>query len=240
MRYTVFGRVLPERANVWFKPHVWQSSSGDSITVSCDASQLSISADLPSAEGYIDAFIMAEYVAQAIVSALGFALGTGYAVELLQVVTETGESHTFGVRPGNLHFDPSDPVFLQAAELAKKDVFLRLALRDYVRAIGQTLDCAHYCYRAIEAITSAFAEAHGDGWAKMHETLGTTRHEIEAIIKDYADPVRHGHWSAFKPTTAADRNKMLQLTREILARYLKWNEGLPNIGVQPSPGSGRD
>jgi hypothetical protein len=69
----------------------------------------------------------------------------------------------------------------------------------------------------------------------MHETLGTTRHEIEAIIKDYADPVRHGHWSAFKPTTAADRNKMLQLTREILARYLKWSEGLPNIGVQPSP-----
>lgn len=164
---------------------------------------------------------MVEQVAQAVVSALGFSLGTGYSVELLQVVTETGEAHTFGVRPGNLHFDPSEPVFLEAAEVAKKDVFFRLALRDYVRAMGQTIDCAQYCYRAIEGIKSSFG-AGDDGWPKMHDALGTTRDEFVAVVKDYADPVRHGNWAAFKPTTSAERNGMLQVTRDVLERYLKW------------------
>jgi hypothetical protein len=237
MKYVIFGRILPERADVWFTPQVWRSQTGDSITISCDASQLSINADLPSVGSYVDAFIMAEQVAQSVVSALGFALGTGYSVELVQVVTETGDPHTFGLRPGNLQFDSHNPVFLQAAELAKKDVFFRLALRDYVRAIGQTMDCAHYCYRAIEAIKSAFeADAQGDGWLKMHNTLGTTRDEIETAVKNYADPVRHGNWAAFKSTTAAERNKMLQVTRGILARYLKWK--LPNHSVQPTPAGG--
>ncbi|MSQ33862.1 MAG: hypothetical protein EXR60_05540 [Dehalococcoidia bacterium] len=233
MKYVIFGRVLPERAGVWFTPQVWRSPAGDSITISCDASQLSINADLTSAGGYVDAFIMAEQVAQAVVSALGFALGTGYSVELLQVVTETGDPHTFGLRPGNLQFDQDRPVFLQAAELARKDVFFRLALRDYVQAIGQTMDCAHYCYRAIEAIKAAFeANAQGDGWPKMHETIGTTRDEIDAAVKNYADPARHGNWAAFKSTTAAERNKMLEFTRGILARYLKWK--LPDNGIAPT------
>ncbi len=223
MKYVIFGRVLPERAAVGFPPQVWRSQAGDCFTISCDASQLSINADLPSAEGYVDAFIMAEQVAQAVVSALGFALGSSYSVELLRVVTETLDPVTLGVRPGNLEFDPSDPVFLQAKELAKTDVVFRLALRDYVRAIGQTIDCAHYCYRAIEAIKSAFAaDAQGDGWPEMHETLGTTRGEIDAAGKDYADPVRHGNWLAFKSTTALERNNMLRVTRGILERYLKW------------------
>lgn len=222
MKYLIFGRVLPERADVFFQPQVWKTQTADAITISCDASQLAINADLPSAGGYVDAFIIAEQVAQAVVSALGFALGTGYTVELLQVVTESNETYTFGVRPGNLHFNPSDPIFIQAAELAKRDVFFRLALRDYVRAIGETLDCAHHCYRAVEAIKSAFAaDAHGDGWSKLHQALGTTHEEIDAVVKDFADPVRHGNWSEFKPTTADDRNKMLQLTRDILARYLR-------------------
>src|SRR5262249_25141079 len=135
MRYTFFGRVHPERAGVWFKPQTWRRDDGHSLTISCDSSRLTVVADLASVEGYLDAFIMVEQVAQAVVSALGFALGTGYSVELIQVVTESGESYTMGVRPGDLHFDPFGPVFLAASELAKKDVFFRLALRDYARAI---------------------------------------------------------------------------------------------------------
>src|SRR5262249_28071952 len=196
---------------------------GHSLTISCDSSQLTVVADLASVEGYLDAFIMVEQVAQAVVSALGFALGTGYSVELIQVVTESGESYTMGVRPGDLHFDPFGPVFLAASELAKKDVFFRLALRDYARAIGQTIDCANYCYRAIEAIKSAFGPD-AQGWLEMHGALGTNRDEIDAV-KGYADAVRHGNWSAAKPTTSADRNRILQITRGLLTRYLKRSGG---------------
>ncbi len=147
MRYTIAGRILPERSGAWLAPQVWRSAEGNTFTVSCDSSQLTVVAEFAAPIGHLDAFIPAEQVAQAVVSALGFALGTGYFVELVQVISETGESQTFGVRPGNLHFEPSDPVLVQAAELAKKDVFFRMALRDYCRAMSQALDCAHYCYR---------------------------------------------------------------------------------------------
>ena len=225
MQYRIFGRIHPERVGAWLAPQVWQSAEGHSFTLSCDSSQLIVCADFATNMGHLDAFILAEQVAQAVVSALGFALGTGYSVELVQVVSETGEVQTFGVRPGNLHFEPSDPVLLQAAELAKKDVFFRMALRDYARAMSQTIDCAHYCYRAIEAIESAFAAATGgDGWLTMHTALGTTKEEIKATVQDYADPVRHGNWSAVKPSTALERNSMLLLTRDILTRYMRWKE----------------
>jgi hypothetical protein len=58
----------------------------------------------------------------------------------------------FGARPGNLHFEPSDLVLVAAANFAAKDLFFRLALRDYARAITDVMDCALYCYRAIESV----------------------------------------------------------------------------------------
>lgn len=221
MKFFVQGRVTPERADVSFSPQVWASPGGDKITVSCQASQLSVFADLASTEGHIDAFIVAEQVAQAVVSALGFALGSGYAVELLQVANEAGEPMVFGVRPGNLEFDQPLLTFARASELVTRDIFFRLALQDYVRAMTETLDCAHYCYRSIEAIKSSFDAADAArGWAEMHAALDTSRTEIDEKIKLFADPVRHGNWSQFRSTNAAQRNGMLVLTQDVLRRYL--------------------
>jgi hypothetical protein len=56
----------------------------------------------------------------------------------------------------------------------------------------------------------------------MHATLGTTRGPIDATIKDFADPIRHGNWFSAKPTTAEQRNEMLLLTRDILNCYLEY------------------
>jgi len=97
-----------------------------------------------------------------------------------------------------------------------------MALRDYARAIREVMHCAFLCYRAIEAIKSSFAATTGrDGWADMHTALGTSRQTIEAVVKDFADQVRHGNWFSFRPTTSAQRNEMLLLTRDILDRYLR-------------------
>ena len=76
-----------------------------------------------------------------------------------------------------------------------RDVFFRLAVRDYLRAINVVGDCATYCYRAIEGINSAFVFKIGsDRWDDMHTALGTDRTAITSTIKDYADPIRHGNW----------------------------------------------
>jgi hypothetical protein len=221
MRVVATGRVHPERADVRFTPVTWLREGGDRITVCCDASQIAVVADFQARIDYVTALITVKQVVDAVVSALALALGTGYWVELIQLLEEDGSAHVFGVRPGNLSFEPSDPVFHAAAELSKKDIFFRFALRDYAAAMRETLDCAFFCYRAIEAIEGSFAAATGqDGWSIMHATLGTTRDRIEQVVKVFADPVRHGNWFSLRPTTSGQRNEMLQVTREVLARYL--------------------
>jgi hypothetical protein len=222
MKIFATGRVHPERADVRFGEITWSASDGSTVSITCDSSQLFIRADFQNCDGYVAAYIQAQHVAETVVGALGFALGTGYSVELIQLIEESGASHVFGVRPGNLSFPEGDPIFGSALELSRKDLFFRFALRDYARAIGTIVDCAFYCYRAIEAIKSAF-DLRGEpgGWAAMHSSLGTTREQIENVVKAFADPVRHGNWFSMQPTTSAERNAMLVLTREILARYVQ-------------------
>jgi hypothetical protein len=217
----VFGRVHPERADVSFGEQVWRNSRGDAITISCESSQIHVRADFVEEASHLDAFVNCEHVAQAVLGALGFAPGTGYSVEFLQAVDESGTPQVLGARPGNLGFDDWQPVFETASELAKGDARFRLALRDYARAMTQALDCAHYCYRAVEAIRSAFGEG-ASGWKGMHSALSTDESAIRQTLKVHADPIRHGDWLAFEPTTAPERNEMLQVTRDVLLKYLDW------------------
>ncbi len=226
MRYVATGRIHPERADIRFSPIEWTIENDGRVVASCDASQLTVVLDLASIDGFITAYITAESFAHIVVGALGFTLGSGYSVELIQVTEESGTPHVFGVRPdldggGTLGFDPNLRVFQRAFELANRDVFFRLALRDFLRAIREVQDCATYCYRAIEAIKSAFVTKTGhDRWDDMHQALGTDRTLIDNTVKQYADPVRHGNWIEARPTDRFIRSKMLLLTRDILKKYL--------------------
>src|SRR2546426_464854 len=115
MRVFMIGRIHPERADVSFPVHTWERDEGESVTVTCESSQVVVRADLPGVDDHVTAFITAEQVVQAVVSAFGFALGTGYSVELIQVLEEKDKTYVFGVRPGNLDFAPWQPVFAAAA-----------------------------------------------------------------------------------------------------------------------------
>lgn len=232
MRYVVTGRVHPERADIHFSTVEWQIPNEGRVVAHCDSSQITICLELSSIDGWATAYIAAEHFAMIIVGALGFSLGSGYSVELIQVTEESGIPHVFGVRPSGaepgqtLGFDPHGPIFNHAFQLANANVFFRLALRDYLRAITDPTDCATYCFRAIEGIKSAFISKTGrDRWDDMHAALGTDRATIDSTIKIFADPVRHGNWVNAKPTDGETRWKMLLLTRNILLSYL--NHELP-------------
>ena len=231
MKYICTGRVHPERAGVSFGRIEMKIEGGDSAVASCDASQVTVVLEAPSLDGWISARIMAEDVANIVVGALGFSIGSGYSVELLQVTEADGTPHVFGVRPEGekpgqtLAIDPCMPVFNRAFRLSLRDVFFRLALSDYLRAITEVKDCATYCYRAIEGIKSAFVFKTGnDRWDDMHSTLGTDRDAILGTVKQYADAVRHGDWVSAKPTNKVERWNMLSLTRDILVRYMDHEE----------------
>lgn len=228
MRYVATGRVHPERADIRFGPVEWQMPEHGRVVAQCDSSQVTVLLDLMSIDGFITAYIAAEHFAHIVVGALGFSLGSGYAVELIQVTEEDGTPHVFGVRPTGtastetLGFDPYGPVFNRAFVQANRDLFFRLALRDYLRAINDTTDCATYCFRVVESLKSAFAFKTGkDTWQSLHDALGTERAIIDNTIKAYADPVRHGNWVNAKPTDGPTRWKMLLLTRDILLKYLE-------------------
>jgi len=228
MRYVITGRVQPERAEISFSRVDMRIGENGKATLSCDASQVTVVLDIPSVDGWISAMLIAEDVASIVVGGLGFSLGSGYSLDLIQVTEEDGTPHVFGVRPSNpekhyetLAYDPHSEVFNRALRLAGRDIFFRLAVRDYLQAINDMSDCATYCYRAIESLKSSYAMRSGhDRWNEMHEALGTNQQLITTTIKQYADPVRHGNWVNAKPTDKFIRWRMLSLTRDILKRYL--------------------
>ncbi len=227
MRYIVTGRVHPERADIRFGPITWQMLDQGRVIVQCDSSQITVLLELESIDGWVTAYIAAEHFTVIVIGALGFSLGSGYSVELIQVTEEDGTPHVFGVRPTGdapdqtLGFVPHSHIFNRAFQLANQNVFFRLALRDFLRGINDTTDCATYCYRAIESIKSAFVSKTGnDRWDEMHAALGTDRATIDATVKNFADPVRHGNWVNAPSTDGKIRWQMLLLTRNLLLKYL--------------------
>jgi hypothetical protein len=231
MKCLATGRVHPERADVSFSRIEMKLNGGGSAIATCESSQITVALDVPHLDGWIAAYIMAGDIANILVGALGFSLGSGYSTEIVQVTEEDGTPHVFGVRPTgdsperSLGIEPQIPAFNRAYRVSGRDVFFRLALRDYLRAITDVQDCATYCYRAIEGIKSAFVSRTGnDRWDDTHAALGTDRDVIISTVKDYADAVRHGNWVNAKPTNKFQRWQMLSLTRDILVKYLDYAE----------------
>jgi hypothetical protein len=232
MRYIITGRVQPERADISFGRVEMSIGELGKAAISCDSSQITVVLNDSRIDGWISATMIAEDLASIVVSGLGFSLGSGYSVELVQITQEDGTPQVLGVRPVNpeklgetLAFDSHIPVFNRAIHLAARDIFFRIAVRDYLAAINDKRDCATYCYRAIESLKSSFVRSSGrDGWDGMHSALGTDRDSITMRVKQYADPVRHGNWVNEKSTDEFIRWKMLALTRDILSRYLDLNE----------------
>ena len=227
MRYIATGRVHPERADIRFNPIEWQIPDYGRVVARCEASQITVVIEATAIVGWPTAGIAAEHFAAIVVGALGFSLGSGYYVEVLQVMEEDGTPHVFDVRPAGaapddtLGFDPNGPLFHRALQLATANVFFRLALRDFLRGLKDPIDCAMYCYRAIESIKAACVfKAGGDGWEDMHAALGADRASIDATIKRFVDPVRRGSWIEAPTTDANTRWQMLVLTRDILLKFL--------------------
>ena len=203
MKYFCTGRVQPERTAVYFDQMTVESVDGVEAVVSCDASQIAVVLDVPWND-VVSVRNRAKEVSEIVVGALGFSKGYGYSVEITQVTEQEGKSHVFGVMPAKTLQIGTDhiPAFHRALQLSAKHVVFRRALRDYLRAITDEIDCAFYCYRAIEAIKSAFPGEGKPQWDAMHSALGTNEDAVKNIVQAYANLVRHGNWISAKPTTS--------------------------------------
>lgn len=223
MQFIAFGRLHPERAAAYFDEVKLNFGELGYLRVKCDAGQLSAIFDW-GGNDVVGAKLTIEHHAQAIASALGFSLNCGYSIEIISVqkVGDLNGPYTFGVKGPNEVPENQIEIFNEALHFSTKNVYFRLALRDYMRALVDQHDCAFYCYRAIEAVTKSFAASSGGaGWQEMHASLGTSKEEITQKIKVYADPVRHGNWVEAKGLNNQNRLEMLDCTHRLLLAFLK-------------------
>ena len=222
---------MPERTAVSLSTVTFEYDEGSIGTIYCDASQISILLNSPILSTHLDAKMHANLICGMFVSAFGFSLGRGYSIEITQVTDENGVAAVFGVAPPNkrvnenLEFDTNEDIFHRSLKLSSENIFFRFAMRDYTRAILDEIDCAYYCYRAIESIKTSFeTENTLDGWEVMHQKLGTSAEEIITKIKHYADPTRHGNWVKVRDTNVEIRWDILAYTKELLHKYLVYYE----------------
>jgi hypothetical protein len=93
---------------------------------------------------------------------------------------------------------------------------LLLALGDFRRALEGSADTGVFCYRAVEAITTAFAD--GDrktAWANMRAALRIHREWLQPLV-DESTPRRHG---AIVGVTPERRVDLLQRAWCFIYRY---------------------
>ena len=225
MRYYITGKVLPERVNYWLSDSITKSDPDfGSITLKCDASQITVIMDTHLDEK--SAYIFAGEFAVIIVNSFGFANACGYTVEMTTICSENQNMNVYGVQVIELKYDDSElnKVFNETLDLSFKDVLYRFAIRDYLNAIIRPLECGFLCYRAVETIKNRFGSNDG-GWVAMHQSLGTDKEKI-MHIKSFADPIRHGNYFNFKPTDAGVRVAILREAKEVIEKYQSYILGM--------------
>src|SRR5688572_22455984 len=99
MRYIATGRVHPERADISFSRIQWTVGANDRVVTFCDSSQLTVVLHIARITDVRSAYIAATHFSYMVVAALGFSLGCGYSVEIVQVTAEDGTPAVMGVKP---------------------------------------------------------------------------------------------------------------------------------------------
>lgn len=227
MKYVAAGRVHPERVGVHIPKTIWEREKG-SISFECAASQILVMIDDPRVDNHWSAKYSAEHVSGIFISVLGFVIGCSYAVEITQVVDDEGillvpsvQMPELVVATNNIDIGTKIDSF---SELARKDISFRFALKDYVAAIGNVVEGAFLCYRAIESLSKALSPGltDGAGWKSLHKALVTDKASIDKYVTNYAKPIRHGSWVELAPMNQDQRVEMLSFTRELIEKYIAY------------------
>lgn len=223
MKFIATGRVHPERAEVNIS-QFFESNEVASIRMYVGASQIVIHIDDPRIECVRSAHTISEHYAQAMVSSLGLANGCGYTAEITQILDYEFGVQVIGVGEEELASEEHDMVFNNALRLTFRDPFFRFALLDYTSAITDKLGCANSCFRVFESLAKAIDGSKRDkyNWEQFHLALGTDKATIDRLVKNFADPVRHGNWVELADMTWDNRAEMLVFTKDVLIRYIAY------------------
>jgi hypothetical protein len=237
--YIFFGKVFPERVNVYFSPPIVLNIKNEEaeiegvLTIYVDLSQIAIRFE--SKQIVKNCYTLKNIIEDAIrmlLDTLGYTLGCGYDVEITSMIDSLGNPQiVFGVsiKPNIEEFKSKRPKTFQEIFplfFDERGNYLRLCLSDLREAIRKPKDTGFFCFRAIESLTHYFANKNSldkkkDSkkiWEIFKDEVGIIEEDIRSIM-DYSDPVRHGGTINISPE---ERQKILDLTWEIVDKYVKF------------------
>jgi hypothetical protein len=161
----VYGRVLPERANVNLNPgpiplicEATETCPAFKLFVSIQLSQITVVGNWPNEHMNLRTFRnQVDSTLRLILDSLGFTNRCGYDLELTSAVeVETGVQTVFGVDEP-FEISPDLPQFASIFLAPGKVLPLRLALGDLREAIRDPQQTAFFAYRAIESVRQHFS-----------------------------------------------------------------------------------
>ncbi|PIB67738.1 hypothetical protein AOA62_06215 [Pseudomonas sp. 2995-3] len=234
--YLFSGVILPERAQLTLQnSHTFSHMSSGvtgSIHISVLCNQLAV---WVTSEGYdwdiFDLRNMVKTGVQNQISMVGYLLGYAYDVEITRVLHPgRGIDHVFGIDipclAGRKHdFDLQTALAaLERKSYGPNGMFLHRCFTDLCFAMKHADDTGFYCYRAIESLFHHCASVHGISqssksvrWAKFREASSCDEATLY-MIKDAADPLRHGEVANASDATRA---QLFISTWDVVDGYLK-------------------
>lgn len=236
--YVFAGLVHPERADVNVRPLRLEISSldgtfGGQIFLSIQRSQISVvfNANAPIEDlktvrnGIRD-------VVQSAVNLLGYFVGCGYEVEIIQLLNHPSfGQQVFGVDVPALS-EYREKMSLEVGRRFEdyysllqdeNGLYLRRALADLSLAIKSPSDTGFYCFRAIESIKQYFSKVKSiskdkAAWEMTRNELDVDRVDID-FVKNFADPVRHGD---ILNLSGQERDQIFVKTWSIIYKYIEY------------------
>ena len=232
------GIVHPERAAVTISEITQDLSLADGVnlgrlTLKISASQLN--AILETALHDVDIVTLRNSLLpriESLVDNLGFNLGCGYQVEIVQAINaHTGDVTVFGVGleflQGRFDLEELQIRFKKIAFLCKEieGVYFQRTLALLRNAIRSPFETGLYCFMAIESLRNIYClqsdldpeKDKAKSWNLLRNDLSVTKEFIEQNIKAYADVIRHG---GIRPFTELERITVLKSTWELIEKYI--------------------
>lgn len=230
--YAFFGRIYPERADVRIPEinlqHTSQFGSFE-MHIFAHGSQLLVEVEMEDKIENIHTFKnLVHRGASSLTDTLAFLMGRHVTVEILAVITPSGEKRVFGVVypyiDEKIKYEDVQEEWLPkitSVYQTEASPYLQRCFTDYRLAMEHAEDTGFYCFRAVETLRQFFnkEDDDSDSWEKLRKSIDIERDIIEENIQIYSEKRRHGDVYTI---TGDERQLVLETTWKIIKKFIEY------------------
>lgn len=229
--YAFFGRVYPERTSVEISGMNLQHTSQFGtfqMHVVTHGSQILIEAQTE--EETDDIYTLKNLVQSGVSSLtdpLSFLVGKHVDVEIVAVITPSGDKRVFGVEYPYISEKISSEEIqsewlpkILAVYQTEASPYLQHAFTDFRLAMKHAEDTGFYCFRAVESLRQFFNSGDdSNSWKSLRKAINVDRATIEEDIQNYSYKRRHGDVDFI---TGEERQQVIEATWDIIRRFIEY------------------